>query len=120
MKIIRVVVGFILTILDKLTSPAPIKIESSELIKIQEKSKGIELYQFSACPFCIKVRRYMKKNNISLPLRDAKNDEKFRQELLDGGGRIKAPCLKITNSDGTKWLYESDDIILFFEKNILA
>ena len=120
MKVIRIIVGFILTVLDKLTSPSPLKIKDDQKKQIEDKSKGIELFEFNACPFCIKVRRFMKRNNISLPLRDAKNDETYRKLLLEGGGRIKVPCLKITRDGTTEWLYESDDIIAYFEKELLS
>jgi glutaredoxin len=119
MKLIRVIVGFILIVLDKLTSPWPLKITDDERSSIQKKSQGLELFEFNACPFCIKVRRFMKKNNINVPLRDAKNDEHFRQELLNGGGRVKVPCLKISNAGDVKWLYESNDIIAYFQENVL-
>jgi len=119
MKIIRKIVGFILIVLDKLTSPSPLKIDDQAKQLISDNSKGLELFEFNACPFCIKVKRFMKKNNISIPLRDAKNDEAYRTELSNGGGRIKVPCLKITKNNETKWLYESSDIISYFEKEVL-
>ncbi|MBT5092621.1 MAG: glutaredoxin [Halobacteriovoraceae bacterium] len=120
MKIIRLFVGMILIFLDKITSPRPLAIDSLERDKIIEKSKGMALYQFNACPFCIKVRRFMKANNIEIPLRDAMNIENFRQELLKEGGKIKAPCLKIVRDDKSQWLYESNDIISFLEREVLA
>ncbi|MFT6633343.1 MAG: glutaredoxin [Bacteriovoracaceae bacterium] len=119
-KFIRLIVGTILKVLDKLTSPSPNKIDDQQKAEIIEKSKGLELYEFSACPFCIKVKRFMRKNNISTPLRDAKNDASFKKELLDNGGRVKVPCLKITKENNTQWLYESNDIIEYFQKNVLT
>jgi glutaredoxin len=120
MKLIRLIVGAILKVLDFITSPSPIKISDEQMSMIKEKVKGHELYEFQACPFCIKVKRFMKKNNIQIPHRDAKNDETFRKELLENGGRVKVPCLKIIKAEGTEWLYESNDIMAYFEKNILT
>jgi hypothetical protein len=38
--------------------------------------------------------------------------------LLEGGGQVKVPCLRITNADGNvEWMYESDDIISYLQKN---
>jgi len=119
-KLIRIIVGFILITLNKLTSPSPVKISDEKRADIIKKVSGMELFEFNACPFCIKVRRFMKKNNIVIPLRDAKNDEIYRESLLTGGGRIKVPCLKIQSEDNeTKWLYESNDIMAFFEAQVL-
>ena len=50
---------------------------------------------------------------LSLPIetRDAQNDNAYRQELAQEGGRVKVPCLKITQDDGSvEWMYESSDI----------
>ncbi len=120
MKLIRFVVGIILKVLDKLTSPSPLKISEEQKVLITNKSKGLELFEFSACPFCIKVKRYMRQHNIKVPLRDAKNDESYRKELLDNGGKIKVPCLKIEKDGKVQWMYESNDIITYLEKQVLS
>ncbi|OUR96821.1 NrdH-redoxin [Halobacteriovorax marinus] len=119
MKIIRKILGIIILLLDKLTSPRPEKISDVQRQRIIEKTQNLELFEFNACPFCVKVRRHMKKHNISIPLRDAKNDQQFREELANGGGKIKVPCLKISVNGEERWLYESDEIINYFEQNVL-
>ena len=46
-----------------------------------------------------------------LELRDAQLDPAHKQALLEGGGKVKVPCLKITDDAGqATWLYESDEI----------
>ena len=117
-NLIRNLVGFILKMLDRLTSPTPIKITDEQKQLIVSKVKGHELYIFPLCPFCLKVTRFMKKNNIDLPLRNARQDENFRVELFKEGGKLMAPCLKITEKNSVRWLYESDDIILYLKKSI--
>ena len=119
MKIIRIVLGFVLVTLDKLFSPRPLKITEDQKQSILNNSKSLELFEFNACPFCIKVRRFMKKNNINIDLKDAKNDLEQRNELLNNGGKIQVPCLKISKNESTKWLYESSDIIKYLEKEVL-
>lgn len=64
------------------------------------------------CPFCLKVIDYFGMNCISVDLRDI-NDEANANELVKVGGKRQVPCLFI---DG-KPLYESSDIIAWFEKN---
>ena len=120
MKLIRSVLGFVLIVLDKLTSPRAIKISDEQQKSILDQSKNLELFEFNACPFCIKVRRFMKRNNIILPLRDAKKDSPFRKELLENGGKVQVPCLKIQKDNQVQWLYESNDIIKYLEKEVLA
>jgi len=120
MKIIRVVLGFVLVTLDKLFSPKPLRITEEQKQFILNNSSKLELFEFNACPFCIKVRRYMKKNNIILQLRDAKNNSDHRSELLNNGGKVQVPCLKINKEEPAQWLYESSDIIKYLEKEVLS
>jgi glutathione S-transferase len=53
--------------------------------------------------------------NVPVALRDAKHDPVHRQALLEGGGRVKVPCLRIDEGDKTTWMYESKDIIAYLD-----
>lgn len=118
MKAVRWFLGKIILLLNALFSPVPVEREIDQQKKIDASLKNISLYQFEACPFCVKVRRFMKRASISLPLKDAQK-EPARQELLVGGGKLQVPCLRIENDDGTvKWLYESSDIVKYLEGKI--
>ncbi len=78
-------------------------------------TQSLSLYQFYACPFCLKVRRAIKRLNLKIETRDAQKNP-GRSELNAGGGQIKVPCLRIDDAAETRWLYESDDIIAYLEK----
>jgi glutathione S-transferase len=78
------------------------------------------LYQYFACPFCIKTRRALHRLNLPLELRDAQHDREHRATLAREGGRIQVPCLRVDSADGTRWLYESDDIIRYLEDRFSA
>ncbi len=71
----------------------------------------LTLYYKPTCPFCIKVLEYLQDKKITVTLKNT-SDESYQQELLKIGGQKQVPCLVI---DG-KALYESDDIINWFEK----
>lgn len=74
----------------------------------------LKLYYMDVCPFCKKVLRYMKKNDVDgVELMDIKADPKIQEELIRVGGMDQVPMLLI---DG-KPLYESDDIIQWFKDN---
>jgi glutaredoxin len=113
MALIRWIVGKLILFFDGTFPPAsPIKSPEEET-RLANSVKGMEIYQYAACPFCVKVRRFLTREGISLPLRDAKS-EPYRSELLKGGGKLQVPCLKITDSEGqVSWMYESGDIIDF-------
>ena len=117
MKLIRWILGRIILILDFITKPKIIPRELSEQNKIDELFKGHSIYQFHTCPFCVKVRRYLRKNSLNIEIRDARNNLEYREELKKFGGKIQVPCLRIKKSkNDIEWLYESDDIINYFDK----
>ena len=120
-RTLRFILAPILLIWEKLFSPKAIERTPEEQQRLDEKTKYLAIYQFPACPFCIKVRRQIKRLSLNIELRDAKNNDEFRLELLDQGGKPQVPCLKISNSenDQSQWLYESDAINSYLEKNFV-
>ena len=86
--------------------------DASEQALLDSRTATLKLYHFRTCPFCIKVRREIKRLSLNIETRDAQHDQKHRLELENGGGQIKVPCLRICNDNGEDtWLYESDAII---------
>ena len=45
----------------------------------------------------------------------AMNDPQARQALLEGGGKVKVPCLRIEENGQVRWMYESSEIIAYLE-----
>jgi len=115
MKFIRWFLGKILLSLDRAFSPTPLTRIPAEQDKLNAATANLSVYEFLACPFCIKVRRFLKANSLEIPTRDA-TKEPYRQELLVGGGKLQVPCLRISNADGSsEWMYESSDIIAYLK-----
>jgi len=73
----------------------------------------LTLYHFEGCPYCGRVKDFMKKNSVTLPMKDTGKDLAARDELIRIGGKSQVPCLVI---DG-KALYESLDIIYWLKNN---
>ncbi len=84
--------------------------------EVDKKTQNLELYQFFGCPFCIKVRRVIRKLGLKIVVRNAQTAGTYREELLKKGGKIQVPCLKITTDNKITWLYESAEIIVYLEK----
>lgn len=117
MKVVRWVLGLIVMALHGLTLPRRGKRSPQQLQQLEEALQGFALYQLPTCPFCVKVRRSLRRLNLPLELRDVRGDARHRQDLIEGGGRMKVPCLRIDHEDGhTEWMYESDDIVAFLNK----
>lgn len=82
---------------------------------VDQQTENMSLYQFYACPFCLKTRRAFKRLGLNIETRDAQNNP-HRADLLAGGGEIKVPCLRLDTDGETIWMYESSDIIHFLEQ----
>jgi len=117
LKIIRMILGSLILFFDWLFTPKGVKRDAMSQQKIDEKTANYTLYQFKACPFCVKVRRTMKRHSLDISTTDAKRSESSRDELLAGGGKVKVPCLRIEEGDNVRWLYNSKDIIKFLESS---
>ncbi|MFK4136389.1 glutaredoxin family protein [Pseudomonas luteola] len=115
-KALRIGLGQTIVGLDLLTRPRKLKRSAEAQKQVEEQTAGLALYQFQACPFCVKTRRAMHKLNLPIALRDVKKDPEHREALLAGGGRIKVPCLRIEEEGRTAWMYESNDIIAYLNK----
>ena len=57
--------------------------------------------------------------NLPIVKLDASKGSPHREELLEGGGKIQTPCLRIENEGGVEWLYESSKIIEYLRKRFV-
>ena len=119
-KALRVGLGQLIVFADWISRPTKLKRDPAAQAKIEQQAKGLSLYQFHACPFCVKTRRTLHRLNVPVTLRDAKNNEQDRQALLNEGGKIKVPCLRIEEDGKTTWMYESKVIIDYLNKRFSA
>lgn len=113
-RTLRLVLGPFMLIWEFFTTPTGVHRSPQAQRQVDEETRTLVLYQFATCPFCIKVRREIRRFSLKITLRDARNDPEHREALLHGGGEIKVPCLRIGDPRGNpQWLYESDAIIAY-------
>ena len=76
----------------------------------------LEYYYKKTCPFCLKVTKFINKNDLKdkIEFKDIEEKEEYVNELVSVGGSKQVPCLFI---DG-KPMYESSDIIAYLKDNI--
>ena len=116
MRIIRFILGTIILFFDWMTTPRGIKRPVDEQKAVDEQCESLTLYQYKACPFCVKVRRAMKRLSLTVELRDPKRSESAKEELIAGAGKLKCPCLKIVDDKGeAQWMFDSKEIIAYLE-----
>lgn len=110
-KTLRLVLGPVVLLRERLTRPASLVRAPAAQALVDQQCQSLALYQYATCPFCAKVRQEMHRLSLSIEKRDAQHDVKNREELTRQGGQTKVPCLKITEPQGSRWLYESGEII---------
>lgn len=116
-RTIRIILGPFMLLGEMLTSPKGIERDPEAQKKVDDATRDLVLYQFATCPFCIKVRKEIKRLSLNIEKRDALKDPAARAELAGGGGEIKVPCLRIPSEEGSHtWLYESDEIIAWLRE----
>jgi glutaredoxin len=117
---VRFVIGQLILLLDAIFSPRPMIRAATEQNIVDLQTANLSLYEFQTCPFCVKVRRAMKRLNLKIERRDVRGSENFKDQLVNQGGQMQVPCLRIQSDDHVVWLYESDDIIKYLDNHFGA
>ena len=71
-------------------------------------SKKVTIYSTPTCPYCIKVKEFLKENNIAYENIDVSTNQEKAQEMIDKSGQMGVPVLDI---DG--------ELILGFDKEAI-
>ena len=120
-RLIRLILTPFMLLAEKLTTPKALVRTPAEQADVNAACQQLALYQFSACPFCIKVRKEIARLGLTISKRDAQHNQHYRSELENGGGKIKVPCLRIETAAGdVQWLYESAEIIAYLQQRFAA
>ena len=115
-RAVHYTVGPLLLLWEKLATPAGMKRPAELQQQVDASTRNLVLYQFLMCPFCVTVRRTIKRLSLNIEMRDAMRDMTSRQQLLQGGGQIQVPCLRITDEQGNvTWMYESRAIVHYLQ-----
>jgi glutaredoxin len=120
-RTLRVVLGPVMLLKERLTQPAGMQRLPAEQAAVDQQCQSLALYQFSTCPFCIKVRQEMRRLSLPIEKRDAQHHTVHRDALLQGTGATQVPCLQITEADGqTRWLKDSAAIVAYLRERFVA
>ena len=119
-RTLRVLLGPFMQLWEFATRPKGLVRSAAEQQAVDRQCQSMVLYQFTTCPFCIKVRQEMRRLSLPIEQRDAQHDQKNKDDLLKGGGIVKVPCLKVTDAKGqSEWIYESGAIITRLQSQFL-
>ena len=120
LRLLRFVLSKIILTLDAIFSPTPMQRATEKQALIDQKTAKLVIYQFEGCPFCVKVRRAVKRMGLKIEYRDAQKSP-YREELVSGGGELQVPCLRIPKEQAGQyqWKYESNDIIEYLKSQFV-
>ena len=119
MFILRWLIGRLILLIDFITSPKSPARAADEQAGLDAQTQHLSLYHLPACPFCVKVRREVKRNGLDISLSNIKQDNELREELIREGGKRTVPCLRIApEGQPVEWLYESSDIIKYLQNMV--
>jgi glutaredoxin len=120
-RTLRIVLGPVMLLKERLTQPTGMVREAAAQARVDQQCQSLALYQFSTCPFCIKVRQEMRLLSLPIEKRDAQHDTTNRNALLQGTGATQVPCLQITETNGqTRWLQDSAAIVAYLRERFAA
>jgi glutaredoxin len=116
-RTLRIVLGPFMLLKERLTQPTGLVREAAAQASVDQQCQSLALYQFSTCPFCIKVRQEMRRLSLPIEKRDAQHHTANRDALLQATGATQVPCLRITEADGqTRWLKDSAAIVTYLRE----
>jgi glutaredoxin len=111
-KTLRVVLGPVMLLKERLTRPAGVVRPPAEQQQADGQCQSLTLYHYRTCPFSIKVRQEIRRLSLRIKHVDAQPPGADRDTLTREGGQTKVPCLRITDTAGnSQWLYESEKIV---------
>lgn len=116
-KTLRIAIGPLMLLWEFLTRPKGMTRQAELQEKVDLQCRNMVLYEYRTCPFCIKVRQEIRRLSLNIERLDAQKEGSHRDDLRNGGGQTKVPCLKITDQAGhSQWLYESGAIIEYLRR----
>ena len=111
-KTLRIVLGPVKLLKEKLTRPKGTVRSQAAQQSADLQCQSLALYQYKTCPFCMKVRQEIGRLSLDIQRVDAQLPGANREALTREGGLTKVPCLKITDPAGNnRWLYDSEEIV---------
>ena len=120
-RTLRLVLGPFMLLAERLNRPRGVVRSAEAQQAVDTQCQCMALYQYSTCPFCIKVRQHMARLSLPIERRDAQHNATHRADLLAQGGAAKVPCLRIEHTDGkVEWLYESAAIVARLDKQFAS
>lgn len=117
MKVVfRRVTGFAVNILGWFSRPTPIERSAQERKFLASEIKRLRVYDYPSCPSSLRLRHTLRRLNLDIQYCDIRKCQVHRDNLLAETGRVHAPCLRIDEGQGVRWLDDQDQIIQYLNQ----
>lgn len=93
---------------DRVVPVKPLNLSPQEQLLLDRESRRMHLYYCRSCPASIAVKRYCERLGLRVVEKEVERVNAFRNELVNGGGESRVPCLRIDSQDGESWLYSPE------------
>lgn len=57
--------------------------------------KKVTVYSTSTCPYCVRVKQFLKDNNVQFTEIDVSSDQKAAREMIERSGQMGVPVVDI-------------------------
>ena len=61
-------------------------------------AKSVKVYSTPACPYCIKVKQFLKEKDVDFENIDVSTSQEKSQEMVDKSGQMGVPVLAINGT----------------------
>lgn len=116
MKISRHLQGFAFNLADRLIPVKPLSREPLEQSALDRESRRMHLYLSRHCPSSINIKRHCQRLGLRVVEKDVERVDSFRNELLNGGGTPKVPCLRVDGDESSDWFYSQEVILDYLQR----
>lgn len=116
MKLTRHLKGKALDLVDRLVPVRPQPCSEQQRDLLERESRRMHLYYCRTCPSSIAIKRHCEKLGLRVVEKDVVRVNAYRNELLNGGGEPRVPCLRIDDNQGPRWLYSPEAIRSYLNK----
>jgi glutaredoxin len=112
MKIVfRRLAGLTVNLIGWFSRPTPIERSPQERKFLAGEIRRLRVYDYPGCPSSLRVRQALLRLNLDIQYCDIRKCQIHRDNLLAEFGRVHAPCLRIEEGPGVRWLGDSTQIV---------
>lgn len=120
MSLTRHLKGKTLSFVDRIMPVKPVPRSVEEQLLLDRESRRMQLYFCPSCPSSVSIKRYCERIGLHVVQKDVERVNAFRNELVNGGGESRVPCLKVENNDGDSWVYSPEGIMDYLNERFAA